>query len=72
MVPRYSRPAMVAIWDPEARYRIWFEIEAHATDKLGALGRSSGERGQGAVGLVGHESPDRRCRDRRRRGGDEA
>ncbi len=38
MVPRYARPAMVAIWEPEARYRIWFEIEAHATDKLGQLG----------------------------------
>ena len=38
MVPRYSRPAMTAIWEPEARYRIWFEIEAHATDKLGDLG----------------------------------
>ncbi len=38
MVPRYARPAMTAIWEPEARYRIWFEIEAHATDKLGALG----------------------------------
>jgi len=38
MVPRYSRPAMTAIWEPEARYRIWFEIEAHATQKLGELG----------------------------------
>ncbi len=38
MVPRYSRPAMTAIWEPEARFRIWFEIEAHATDKLGQLG----------------------------------
>ncbi|MBW8784718.1 MAG: adenylosuccinate lyase [Novosphingobium sp.] len=38
MVPRYARPAMTAIWEPEARYRIWFEIEAHATDKLGQLG----------------------------------
>ena len=38
MVPRYARPAMSAIWEPEARYRIWFEIEAHATEKLGALG----------------------------------
>ena len=38
MVPRYARPAMAAIWEPEARYRIWFEIEAHATDKLGDLG----------------------------------
>jgi adenylosuccinate lyase len=34
MVPRYARPAMTAIWEPEARYRIWFEIEAHATEKL--------------------------------------
>jgi len=38
MVPRYSRPGMTAIWEAEARYRIWFEIEAHATDKLGELG----------------------------------
>jgi adenylosuccinate lyase len=38
MVPRYARPQMTAIWDAEARYRIWFEIEAHATDKLADLG----------------------------------
>ncbi len=38
MVPRYSRPAMTAIWEPEAKFRIWFEIEAHATDALAALG----------------------------------
>ena len=38
MVPRYSRPAMSAIWEAEARFRIWFEIEAHATEKLGELG----------------------------------
>ncbi len=38
MVPRYARPAMTEIWEPEARFRIWFEIEAHATDKLGELG----------------------------------
>ena len=38
MIPRYARPAMTAIWEPEARYRIWFEIEAHATDRLGELG----------------------------------
>ncbi|WP_066649766.1 MULTISPECIES: adenylosuccinate lyase [Sphingomonas] len=38
MVPRYSRPAMTAIWSPEARFRIWFEIEAHATDALAELG----------------------------------
>jgi adenylosuccinate lyase len=38
MVPRYSRPDMAALWTPEARYRIWFEIEAHATDALADLG----------------------------------
>ncbi|MEI6486173.1 MAG: adenylosuccinate lyase [Sphingomonadales bacterium] len=38
MIPRYARPDMVAIWEPEARYRIWFEIEAHATQKLADLG----------------------------------
>jgi len=38
MIPRYSRPEMVALWEPEARFRIWFEIEAHATDALAELG----------------------------------
>ncbi|MBU6164798.1 MAG: adenylosuccinate lyase [Alphaproteobacteria bacterium] len=38
MIPRYSRPDMVAIWEPETRFRIWFEIEAHATQKLADLG----------------------------------
>src|SRR3546814_2026382 len=38
MVPRYARPAMSDIWTPESRFRIWFEIEAHATDALAELG----------------------------------
>ncbi|WP_375396999.1 adenylosuccinate lyase [uncultured Sphingomonas sp.] len=38
MVPRYSRPEMTAVWAPETRLRIWFEIEAHATDALADLG----------------------------------
>ena len=38
MIPRYSRPEMTAIWSPEARFRIWFEIEAHATTALAELG----------------------------------
>ena len=38
MIPRYSRPEMVKIWEPETRFRIWFEIEAHATDALAELG----------------------------------
>ena len=38
MIPRYSRPEMTAIWSPETRFRIWFEIEAHATTALADLG----------------------------------
>ncbi len=38
MIPRYSRPAMAEIWRPENRFRIWFEIEAHACDALAELG----------------------------------
>ena len=38
MIPRYTRPEMAAIWDPQTRYRIWFEIEAHAADALAELG----------------------------------
>ncbi|KZD06772.1 adenylosuccinate lyase [Oceanibaculum pacificum] len=56
MIPRYSRPAMTAIWAPENRFRIWFEIEAHATDALAELGvvpkeaaKAIWERGRGKV-----------------------
>ncbi|MBN9566983.1 MAG: adenylosuccinate lyase [Alphaproteobacteria bacterium] len=38
MIPRYARPDMVAIWSPETKFRIWFEIEAHAADALADLG----------------------------------
>src|SRR6187200_1414007 len=38
MIPRYSRPEMTAIWSPETRFRIWFEIEAHAADAMAELG----------------------------------
>src|SRR5579883_2788701 len=38
MIPRYTRPQMAAIWDPQTRFRIWFEIEAHAADAMAALG----------------------------------
>src|SRR5579863_8337440 len=38
MIPRYSRPDMVAIWSPETRFKIWFEIEAHACDALAEIG----------------------------------
>jgi adenylosuccinate lyase len=56
MIPRYSRPAMTAIWSQETRFRIWFEIEAHATDALAELGvvpkeaaRTIWEKGRDAV-----------------------
>ena len=38
MIPRYSRPEMTSIWDPETRFRIWFEIEAHAAAAMAELG----------------------------------
>ncbi len=38
MIPRYSRPEMARIWEPENRFRIWFEIEAHACDAMAELG----------------------------------
>ncbi len=38
MIPRYSRPEMVRIWEPETRFRIWFEIEAHAATAMADIG----------------------------------
>ena len=38
MIPRYSRPEMTALWSPETRFRIWFEIEAHVCDALAEIG----------------------------------
>jgi adenylosuccinate lyase len=38
MVPRYSRPEMVSLWEPETKFRIWFELEAHACDAQALLG----------------------------------
>ena len=38
MIPRYSRAEMTSIWDPQTKFRIWFEIEAHACDALAELG----------------------------------
>jgi adenylosuccinate lyase len=39
MIPRYTRPQMAAIWSPETRFRIWFEIEAYAADAMAELGQ---------------------------------
>ena len=56
MIPRYTRSEMAAIWSPETRYRIWFEIEAHALDAMAEIGmvpveaaRVVRERGEKAV-----------------------
>ena len=38
MIPRYTRPEMAQIWEPQTRFRIWFEIEAHAADAMAELG----------------------------------
>ncbi len=38
MIPRYSRPDMVQIWSPETKFRIWYEIEAHACDAMADMG----------------------------------
>jgi adenylosuccinate lyase len=38
MIPRYARPEMMVIWSAENKYRIWFEIEAHAADAMAELG----------------------------------
>ncbi|WP_205481529.1 adenylosuccinate lyase [Sphingomonas arenae] len=38
MVPRYSRPAMSAIWSAENRFRIWFDIEVYAAEAMGEIG----------------------------------
>ena len=46
MIPRYSRPDMVAIWSPEMKFKIWYEIEAHACDaqaELGVIPKSAAE-----------------------------
>jgi adenylosuccinate lyase len=56
MIPRYTRPEMAAIWSPETRFRIWFEIEAHALDAMAEIGivpveaaKTVRERGDKAV-----------------------
>ena len=54
MIPRYSRPEMTAVWSPETRFRIWFEIEAYAAEamaEIGVIPKGGGESdpGEGAT-----------------------
>jgi adenylosuccinate lyase len=66
MVPRYSRPAMTAIWTPENRFRIWFEIEALAAEAMAGLGsipadaaRTIRSRGEQKVANITQSDLDR-------------
>ena len=66
MIPRYARPAMTAIWSPENRFRIWFEIESLAADAMAELGeipvgaaRTIRERGAPALAAIGQADLDR-------------
>src|SRR5579859_2350920 len=58
MIPRYSRPEMANIWEPQNRYRIWFEIEAHACDAMAELGTIPKEAAK-AIWERGAFEPDR-------------
>jgi adenylosuccinate lyase len=58
MIPRYSRPAMTALWEPQARFRIWFEIEAHACDALAEIGVIPKEAARAIWEKAGHVTFD--------------
>ncbi|MBC7637695.1 MAG: adenylosuccinate lyase [Acetobacteraceae bacterium] len=66
MIPRYSRPVMTAIWAPENRYRIWFEIEALAAEAMAELGDIPGDaarniraKGGAKLAAIGPEDVER-------------
>ncbi len=54
MIPRYSRPEMTAVWSPATRFRIWFEIEAHACDALAEIGVIPKESARAIWEKAGH------------------
>jgi adenylosuccinate lyase len=58
MIPRYSRPEMVAIWEPQTRFKIWFEIEAHACDALAEIGVIPKESAKNIWEKAGHVTFD--------------
>ena len=66
MVPRYARPEMTAVWAPENRFRLWFEIEALAAEGMARLGaipdeaaRTIRERGAAKVASITQADLDR-------------
>jgi adenylosuccinate lyase len=58
MIPRYSRPEMVSIWEPQTRFKIWFEIEAHACDALAEIGVIPKESAKNIWDKAGHVTFD--------------
>src|SRR6202047_5642147 len=58
MIPRYSRPEMSAIWEARTRFRIWFEIEAHACDALAEIGIIPKEAANAIWEKAGHVTFD--------------
>jgi len=58
MIPRYSRPEMVSIWEPQTRFKIWFEIEAHACDALAEIGVIPKESAKNIWAKAGHVTFD--------------
>ena len=54
MIPRYSRPEMTAVWSAATRFRIWFEIEAHACDALAEIGVIPKESARAIWEKAGH------------------
>src|SRR5271163_893607 len=54
MIPRYSRPEMVAIWAPQTRFKIWFEIEAYACDAMAEIGMIPESAARAIWGKAGH------------------
>src|SRR5207248_3294177 len=58
MIPRYARPEMSAIWDAQTRFRIWFEIEAHACDALAEIGTIPKEAARALWEKAGHAEFD--------------
>jgi adenylosuccinate lyase len=66
MIPRYSRPEMAAIWSPETKFRIWFEIEAHAAQAMAELGVIPAEAAR-TIWDKGQQGRVRHCAHRRDR-----
>ena len=58
MIPRYSRQEMVSVWEPQTRFRIWFEIEAHACDALAEIGVIPKESAKNIWDKAGHVTFD--------------